>query len=376
MIRRLLAASLVAISGLIVAAGPALAGEPDPGHADLFQHDPGDARITLDWHFASASYPAWFRTNVESELETFWDDPVANNSNVPRYDNGGDNAGGGTITYTSAAASPCTGSTVWIACNPAGGSRAFDIYVRALPSPSAPTWLWYHRDSTCADLYDGSPYADDGYPTSTCFSVLRVVAHESTHNTLVRAHYDRGADDETIMQSNTPTPNGSPAYWNRKSFLPCDLAAAQLEYGPADAAGRYADCFSVVPGDGAKGLNAALTVTSGTSYSRCWNTSATISGRLALAASAAYEDMRNWPLSGRTVRIDRRAVGTTTWTTGSASATATGSGGSNWKVTLTTSSAGSYEYRATFFTSSSEPAVNSSNAVTWSVHWTSAGCPT
>ena len=140
------------------------------------------------------------------------------------------------------------------------------------------------------------------------------------------------------MQSTTPTPNGSAAYWNRKNFLPCDLAAAQLEYGPANAAGRYADCFSVTPGDGAKGLNSALTVTSGTSYTRCWNTSATVSGRLALAGSAAYEDMRNWPLSGRVVRIDRRPVGSTTWTNGSASATATGSGGSNWKATLTTAS--------------------------------------
>jgi len=375
MIHRLLAAATI-VATCLAAPATVLAGQPDPGHADLFQHDPGDPRITLDWHFASTSYPAWFRSNVETELEINWDDPVANNSNVPHYDNGGDNTGGGTITYTSASASPCTGSTVWIACNPAGGLRSFELYVRSLPSTSAPTWMWYHRDNTCSDLYDGSPYANDGFPTSACFSVLRVVAHESTHLTLVRAHYDAGADDETIMQSTTPTPNGSAAFWNRKNFLPCDLAAAQLEYGPADAAGRYADCFSVSPGDGAKGLNSALTVTSGTTYTRCWNTSATVTGRLALANSAAYEDMRNWPLSGRLVRIDRRPIGTTTWTTGSASATATGSGGSNWKATLTTASAGSYDYRATFFTGASETAVNSSNQVTWSIRWASAGCPT
>src|SRR5262249_33511682 len=138
----------------------------------------------------------------------------------------------------------------------------------------------------------------------------------------------------------------------------------------------YADCFSIVPGDGAKGLNSTLTVTTGTTYRACWNTSATVAGRLALASSAAYEDMRNWPLSGRTVRIDRRSLGASTGTTGSASATATGSGGANWQTTLTTASAGTFEYRATFFTSSSEPAVNSSNAVTWTVQWTSAGCPT
>ncbi len=372
--RRAIAVALSAVA-LASSASPALAGEPDPGHADLFPHDPGDPRITLDWHFASTSYPAWFRSNVETELEVYWDDPVANNSNVPRYDNGGDNSGGGTVTYTAAAASPCTGSTVWIACNPAGGLRAFGIYVRSLPSPSAPTWLWYHRDGTCSDLYDGSPNADDGYPTSVCFSVLRVVAHESTHNTLVRPHYDAGADDETIMMSTTPTPNGSPANWNRRNFLPCDAAAAQLEYGPADASGKYADCFAAKPGDGVKGLNSALTVTSAASASRCVGTSGTATGRLALASSASYEDMRNWPLAGRVVRIDRRPTGSSTWTTGVTSVAASGAGGNNWKATIGSSVAGSFDYRATWFTSAAEPAVNTSNAVTWTIRWTTIGCP-
>jgi hypothetical protein len=375
MIRRL-ALGLSSAVLLALTASPALAGEPDPGHADLFQHDPGDPRITLDWHFASSSYPTWFRSNVETELEVNWDDPVANNSNVPRYDNGGDNAGGGAISYTAAASSPCTGSTVWIACNPAGGLRAFAIYVRSLPSPSAPTWLWYHRDNTCSDLYDGSPRPDDGYPTSACFSILRVIAHESTHNTLLRPHYDKGAEDETIMMSTTPTPNGSPDFWNRRNFLPCDLAAAQLEYGPASAAGKYADCFATTPGDGTKGLNASLTVTSAASITRCSNTTASVTGRLALANSASYEDMRNWPLSGRVVRIDRRPAGATAWTNGAATATASGAGGNNWKGTLSTSAAGTFEYRATWFTSAAEPAVNTSNAVTWTIRWTTIGCPT
>src|SRR5438105_551345 len=82
------------------------------------------------------------------------------------------------------------------------------------------------------------------------------------------------------------TPNGSPSNCNRKNFLKCDAAAAQLEYGPANPAGRYADCFDETPGDGVKGLNSALTVTTGTSYTRCVDTIATVGGRLALAGSA------------------------------------------------------------------------------------------
>jgi len=372
---RRLTAAVGALVLLATTAAPVLAGDPDPGHADLFQHDPGDARIALDWHVASTAYPTWFQTNVRYELEVYWSDAAANNSNVPRFDDGNDSSGGGTIVYTSQASSPCTGSTIWIGCNPAGGTRSFAIYVRSFPSPSAPTWLWYHRDNTCADLYDGSPNPNDGYPTSVCFSILRVVAHESTHVTLLRAHYDAGADDETFMQSMTPTPNSSPDNWNRKSFLPCDAAAAQLEYGPADAAGKYADCFASTPGDGVKGLNTTLSVTSGTSYTRCVDTIASVSGRLALANSASYEDMRNWPLSGRVVRIDRKPAASSTWTTGALTSTASPAGGANWAKAITSSVSGVYDYRATWFTSSGEPALNTSNVVTWTITWTIAGCP-
>jgi hypothetical protein len=363
------------VAGLLLTTSPVLAGEPDPGHVDLFQHDPGDPRLTLDWHFASLSYPAWFRGAVQSELDTSWQDPLANNSNVPRFDDGGDNAGGGTIAYTSQSTSPCTGSPVWIACNPAGGVRGFSLYVRLLPSISATTWMWYQRDNTCTDLYDGNPKPDDGFPASVCFSVQRVVAHESTHVTLLRTHYDDGLDSETIMQSVTPTPNGSPTNWNRRSFLPCDAAAAELEYGLANPSGRFADCFKVTPGDGAKGLNAALSLATPSSITRCSNVATTVAGRLALADTAAYEDLRDTPLAGRVVRIDRRPLNGTTWSTGVFTATALNASGSNWSRAITTSAPGSYVYRATFFTTAAETGVNTSNEIDWTINWTTIGCP-
>ena len=360
---------------LVMLAGttPVLAGDPDPGHVDLFQHDPGDARLVLDWHFGG-SYPAWFRSSVESELETYWRDAAGNNSNVPRFDNGGDNSGGGTLAYTSQASSPCTGSTTWLGCNPAGGTRSFTIYVRAIPSVSVPTWLFYQRDATCSDLYDGDPYADDGFPTSVCFSVMRVTAHESTHLTLLRPHYDDGGDDDTFMMGKTPTPNGS-ANWNRRYFLRCDAAAAQLEYGLADPAGRYADCFASTPGDGTRGLNPRLTLASASTVTRCWNQAVTVGGRLALDDVTRYEDLADTPLAGRIVRIDRRPLNDTTWTNGIFTSTATAADGTNWTRSITTSTAGTYVYRATFLTTALETAVNSSSSVQWTIQWTTLGCP-
>jgi hypothetical protein len=363
---------LGSFGGLLMAlsaATSASAGEPDPGHQDLYPHQPGDARRTLDFHFNSLQYPAWFRSTAESTLEVSWDSIAANNSNVPRYSNGGNNVGGGTIFYVSQGTSPCTGDPEWLACNPAGGRTEFAIYVRTIPSITKPTWLWWNRDSTCNDVYPG-----DGFPTSMCFSTRRVIAHESTHNTLTRLH-NTNADDESIMQARTPTPNGSPDNWNRPNFLPCDEAAAQLEYGLADPSDDYADCFATTPGDGAKGLNTRLTITSGTSYTKCVDGTVSVRGRLALNDVAAYEDMRNTPLSGRVVRIDRKARNATSWSNGVNTAVASGASGDNWSATITSSIVGPYDYRARWFTSAGEPALNSSNEIAWSITWTTTRCP-
>jgi hypothetical protein len=358
-----------ALLAVMVATGSAAAGEPVPGHTDYYPHQIGDARRVLDFHFNSLTYPAWFKSTAESELEVSWDSLAANNSDVPQYGNGGDNNGGGTIFYTSQGTSPCTGGPDWLGCNPAAGRTDFSIYVRAVPSASKPTWLWWDRDATCADVYP-----NDGFRTSVCFSVRRVVAHESTHNTLTRLH-NTLADDESIMQSLTPTPNGSPDYWNRPNFLPCDEAGAQLEYGIADPAGHYADCFDVVPGDGAKGLNTTLTITSGTSYTRCLNSGVAVRGRLAVASSSAYEDLRGTPLAARVIRIDRKRSTTTTWTTGAFTATATGASGDNWSTSISSSSSGSWDYRARWYSPATEHALNTSNEVSWTVNWTTSGCP-
>jgi hypothetical protein len=354
---------------VVLAAGSAFAGEPEPGHVDYYAHQIGDPRRVLDFHFNSLLYPAWFRTGVEVTLETSWDSLAANNSDVPQYSNGGNNAGGGTIYYTAQATSPCTGGPDWLGCNPAAGKVDFAIWVRSIPSASKPTWLWWDRDSSCADVHP----ADD-FRTSVCFSVRRVVAHESTHSTLTRSH-NALADDESIMQSITPTPNGSPDNWNRANFLPCDEAGAQLEYGLADPAGDYADCFDVVPGDGAKGLNTSLTITSGTSFTRCAGTGVGVRGRLALANSAAYEDMRGTPLAKRVVRIDQKRATSSTWTNNAYSASATAAAGDNWSALINSDLSGLWNYRARFYSPTTENSLNSSNEVSWSVNWTTSGCP-
>jgi len=215
--------------------------------------------------------------------------------------------------------------------------------------------------------------AKDGYSTSVCFNVYRVIAHESEHNTLTRSHDEQGFAD-TLMQSNTPTPNGSPDYWDRKYFLRCDLAGAQLEYGLADTAGKYGDCFATRPGHGVKGLNTTITI-SGTSFTRCYTVPLTVSGRLAVSVHSAYKDLSNTPLEGRVITIEKKPSSSAIWQS-AGTATATGAASStNWTKSLTSAVAGLWNYRATWTSPSSEYGINTSNTVIWNVNWTSTQCP-
>jgi hypothetical protein len=315
---------------------------------------------------------------VTSTLQSGWDSRPSdqtlpqNNARIPRFVAGD----GGTIYYVNDNTSPCTGSTIWIACNPntPGSKTGYEIHIRVLPSSGAPTWMWYHRDDTCSDV------RDDGYATSVCFSVRRAVTHEMEHNTLTRSHDEQGGADsvDTVMAANTPTKNGSPDYWNTATFLRCDHAGALMEYGVLDRTRKYPNCFATTPGEGTKGLNTTLTVAA-TSYTACANGSnTTVTGRLALQNDwANYKYLANTPLAGRVLNIYRKTPSATSYPTSptyTVTATDTNSG-SNWSKAFSSTTAVTYNYKAVWTTSASEYALNSSNEVYWTIKWQTTLCP-
>jgi hypothetical protein len=366
--RRLFLPLTVAVLLAGVAPGLVSANTPVAGHDDRYPHATNAPPITLGFHFASGA-PSWVKTAVTNAWQNGWDDPAGNNARIPRLSAGG----GGTVYYQDRNGSPCTGDPNWIGCNPdtPGDRTGFAVYLRQLPSDGQPTWLWQQRDGTCRDV------RDDGYSTGVCFSIVRVATHEMEHNTLTRSHDDQGEAD-TVMGAVTPTQNGAPTTWNVDTFLRCDDAGALLEYGAYDRARKYPNCFATTPGEGVKGLNTTLTVGS-SSYTACANGSTvTVSGRLALENDwKNYRYLANTPLEGRVISIYRKASGVASFPA-TAFTTATAgdvNSGSNWSKAFSSTSAIAYDYRAVWTTSSGEPALNSSNAVTWTIRFTTAGCP-
>jgi hypothetical protein len=378
----------LALAPLLIALAlpPVVSGNtPVSGHDDRYPHPTNGPQLTLDFHFADA-YPSWFSSTVTATLEVGWSrnpdpqpgetEPPRQNSRIPRFSDGNDATGGGTIFYVNDGTSPCTGDTTWIGCNPntPGSRNGYEIHVRLLPSQSAPTWMWFHRDDTCADV------RDDGYSTSVCFSVRRVVVHEALHNTLTRNHDSQGGEDsrDTVMHPRTPTRHGSPDYWNTDTFLRCDLAGALLEYGVLDRTAPYPNCFATDPGEGDKGLHTRLTVAA-TSYQGCANGGVvTVRGRFALQDDwPNYRYLADTPLAGRTIAIFRKlpsdpAYPSTPYTT----VTAGDGSGNNWSKGFSSQSSGTWQYRAQWTKSASEYALNTSNAVTWTMQWTTSGCAT
>jgi hypothetical protein len=361
-------------AGLLLAAalpGPVAGNTPVAGHDDRYPHPTNAPPITLGFHF-QASVPGWAQTAVSNAWQNGWDDPAGNNSRAPRLSSGG----GGTVYYQDRSASPCTGDTSWIGCNPntPGDRTGYAVYLRELPSDSAPSWLWFQRDATCNDV------RDDGYGTSVCFSIKRVATHEMEHNTLTRSHDGQGGvgSGDTVMGAVTPTRNQDPDHWNADTFLRCDHAGALLEYGVMDRTLPYPACFATTPGDGAKGLDTTLSVGS-SSYSGCANGSTvTVSGRLALDDKPkAYRYLADTPLAGRTISIYRKASGVASFpSTPFTTATATDTnGGNNWSKAFSSTTAITYDYKAVWTTSGAEPALNSSNTVTWSIRFQTSACP-
>ena len=141
----------------------------------------------------------------------------------------------------------------------------------------------------------------------------------------------------------------------------------------------YPNCFSKEPGEGDNGLNTRITVAA-TSYQGCANGSVvTVRGRLALQDDwSNYRYLANTPLAGRKVSIYRKLPSDASYpATPFATTTASDlDSGNNWSKGLSSLSAGTWQYRAQWTTSAAEPALNSSNTVTWTMQWTTTGCAT
>ena len=185
---------------------------------------------------------------------------------------------------------PCP--TYGIACmNRSGAPTSFNVWFR--PHGAALDWgilRW------CQAM---NP------PTNGCYDARRVALDEFGHVQNLGHHVNFADEsdylDAVVQYAGRSRPKEG---WNTHVYGRCDIARMQLEYELIDSDDLVSTCLD---------LNTNLEIDGPASIDE--GSSATITGHLEIKTATAARKLSGDPLSQRFVVVQRRALGSTTWTT-------------------------------------------------------------
>jgi len=189
--------------------------------------------------------------------------------------------------------------------------------------------------------------------TDGCYDVENVTLDELGHIEILGHHvnYADSSDftDSVVQASAHSRPKSG---WNQHAFGVCDVARLQLEYERQTASDPVSRCLSLA-------TVASLTASPTNVYV---GASVAFSATLKITNDATNNRaMAGDPLSRRSLLLQRRAIGSSSWTTVStmtASASTEGLYNALWSPTVT------YDWRVLFATPASEGVLGTSSAVT------------
>jgi hypothetical protein len=177
--------------------------------------------------------------------------------------------------------------------------------------------------------------------TDGCYDVENITLDELGHVVGLGHHVNYSSDsdygDSVVQTVSRARPK---AFWNAHNFGRCDVARLQARYDMTSWSALYSRCLDL-----GVTLTLAASSTSIPTY-----TTITFTARLLVADNADDGRLTGNPVAGRTVTLQRRAPGTTTWTSmGTMAATATAG-----TYAMTQSPTATYEWRAVFAKPSNE----------------------
>ena len=178
-------------------------------------------------------------------------------------------------------------------------------------------------------------------PPNGCYDAETIALDEFGHVEGL-GHHVNFADDsdyaDAVVQTYSRTKPSTG--WNFHTFRRCDVATLQLRYDTPNTSTRYATC-----------LDLATTLTlAASSTSVSPGGTVTLTATLRVVDSDAYQRIGGNLVSGRSVTLQRRPAGGTSWTTvGSMPA-----GSANGTYVATQAPSGPTDYRAVFSTPTNE----------------------
>ncbi|HLO35140.1 MAG TPA: hypothetical protein VK194_03625, partial [Candidatus Deferrimicrobium sp.] len=143
-------------------------------------------------------------------------------------------------------------------------------------------------------------------PPNGCYDAENISLDEFGHVEGLGHHVnkDDGSDylDAVVQTYSHTKPNTG---YNVHAFGRCDTATLQLQYDMANTSAKYSTCLD---------LATVLTLTASPT-AIVTGTSTTLTATLKVGGDDTYLRLRGNPVSGRTVTLQRRAPGASTWTT-------------------------------------------------------------
>ena len=317
---------LFAITTVLVGAAIAppvvvVAHAPDPEFSGALWAQ--DERLTFRWR-AGAEPPAVMKTAIVNG---------ATDSNATRASRAA------TFAYEASGASPI-GYGLHATCS-VGGLACF-----TRTAPSGGFTMWFREQGHAFDW--GSLRWCQMYSTAPngCYDVQTVALDEFGHVEILDHHVNYGDESDyldAVVQTVSRTKPS--AGWDMHTYGRCDTATLQKRYDMRTWSARYSTCLT---------LNTALTL-SASPTTVLSGASTRLTVVLKVAGADAYGRLRDNPVSNRTVTLQRRVPGSTTWATvASMAASATG-GTYATSVTLVSRT----EFRAVFSTPAVEGLVGS-----------------
>jgi hypothetical protein len=335
--RRLLLASAVATLALgPLAGGIATAHGPDP----LLGTTPWRLNQEVDYQWMSgATPPSWMAAAIDAgagDIASSKNSRAATFTRVSSADS--------EIAYGGAV--PC--SSYGIACMNRTGV------------PDSFTGMWFRPYGWVFDWGTLKWCQGQSTPTNGCYDVENVALDEFGHIEMLGHHVN--LEDESDFQDavvQVAARSRPKAGWNQHVLGRCDVARLQLEYALKASGDKVSTCLSLATSLAV--LASAATIDAGSS--------ARITGTFNVAVASAARSLSGDPLSSRTITLQRRLPGATSWSTfGTLSVNSTAG---SYGLTITPST--TYDYRLVFTATSGEGILGATSST---VRIAVISCPT
>ena len=238
-----------------------------------------------------------------------------------------------TFTYDSAGSNPI-GYGVGATC----GVNGLACFTRTVPTGFT---MWLREQGHVFDWGTLRWCQTYSTPPNGCYDAETIALDEFGHVEGLDHHVNYSTDsdyEDAVVQTFSRTKPSTG--WNRHTFGRCDVASLQLTYDMTSWTSKYSTCLD---------LTTVLTLAAAPTGIVAGATT-TLTATLTVADYDAYRRLGGNPVAGRTVTLQRRAPGTTTWTTVATMPASATSG----TYVLAQRPLADTEYRAVFATPSGE----------------------